>query len=91
MNKRYLIELDLLVKELLLIKQKIYISFDLWTLPSYIAFIAIFGHYVDNNGRPWIRLLTVTRVLGNHGGKNLALTIAACLKRFGLAGKIGFF
>ncbi|KAI8650877.1 Dimer-Tnp-hAT domain-containing protein [Fusarium keratoplasticum] len=54
---------------------QVHISFDLWTSPNRLAFISIFGHYIDQSNLYQSRLLAFRRQIGSHAGENIAYTI----------------
>jgi hypothetical protein len=53
----------------------IHISFDLWTSPNHLAFIAIFAHFLNQAGQYQCRLLAFRRQFGTHSGENIAQTL----------------
>ncbi|KAM5529114.1 transposase-like protein [Fusarium oxysporum f. sp. phaseoli] len=53
---------------------QIHISFDLWTSPNRLAFISIFGHFIDRSNSHQSRLLAFRRQIGSHAGENIAYT-----------------
>ncbi|KAI8416996.1 hypothetical protein FOFC_03309 [Fusarium oxysporum] len=55
---------------------QIHISFDLWTSPNRLAFISIFGHFIDQSNSHQSRLLAFRRQIGSHAGENIAYTLA---------------
>jgi len=61
---------------------KIHISFDLWTSPNRMAFISIFGHYINKKQEYHSRLLAFRRQSGAHSGENVAYTIEGVLKEW---------
>lgn len=51
--------------------RSIHISFDLWTSPNRLAFIAIFAHFLDREYRQQNRLIGFRRQLSTHAGENI--------------------
>jgi hypothetical protein len=54
---------------------QIHISFDLWTSPNRLAFISIFGHFIDRRNLYQSRLFAFRRQTGSHAGENIAYTV----------------
>ena len=61
----------------------IHLSFDLWTSPNRLAFIAIFGHFLDREYRQQNCLIGFRRQLGSHAGENIAHTLEEVIKKIG--------
>jgi hypothetical protein len=68
---------------------KIHISFDLWTSPNHLAFISIFGHYIDHKKNTKSRLLAFRRQPGQHYGQNIAVTVNEVIQGWGFRHKVG--
>ncbi|KAM6505490.1 hypothetical protein FSOLCH5_15500 [Fusarium solani] len=68
---------------------QVHISFDLWTSPNRLAFISIFGHYIDQNNLYQSRLLAFRRQIGSHAGENIAYTIRNVVRDWGIDSKLG--
>jgi hypothetical protein len=69
----------------------IYISFDIWTSPNYLAMLSVFAHYLDKGGARRSRLFGFKRVLGAHTGENQAALIVETLHEDSIAGKTRYF
>ena len=67
----------------------IHFSFDLWTSPNRLAFIAIFAHFLDREYRQQNRLIGFRRQLGSHTGENIAHTLEEVIKNWGIGSKLG--
>jgi hypothetical protein len=63
---------------------QIHISFDLWTSPNRLAFISIFGHFIDRSNLYQIRLLAFRRQIGSHAGENIAYTVRNVVRDWGI-------
>ncbi|KAJ0127542.1 hypothetical protein HZ326_29350, partial [Fusarium oxysporum f. sp. albedinis] len=68
---------------------QIHISFDLWTSPNRLAFISIFGHFIDQSNSHQSRLLAFRRQIGSHAGENIAYTVGNVVRDWGIDRKIG--
>ena len=68
---------------------QVHISFDLWTSPNRLAFISIFGHYIDQSNLYQSRLLAFRRQIGSHAGENIAYTIRNVVRDWGIDSKLG--
>ena len=68
---------------------QIHISFDLWTSPNRLAFISIFGHYLDDRYLYCRRLLAFRRQIGSHAGENIAFTIKSVVRDWEINTKLG--
>jgi hypothetical protein len=66
-----------------------HISFDLWTSPNRLAFISIFGHFLDEKLVYRSRLLAFRRQVGPHAGENIACTIKGVVRDWGMESKLG--
>ena len=81
----------LLKREFQVSRSKIHITFDLWTSPNNIALLSIIAHFVDTSGKLQIRLLSLERVEGSHGGENQARIMVQLFRDFDISKKVGFF
>ncbi|KAG6978100.1 putative AC transposase [Fusarium oxysporum f. sp. conglutinans] len=68
---------------------QIHLSFDLWTSPNSLAFISIFGHFIDRRHSYQSRLLAFKRQIGSHAGENIAYTIRNVVRDWGINCKLG--
>ncbi|KAM6513929.1 hypothetical protein FALCPG4_18882 [Fusarium falciforme] len=68
---------------------QVHISFDLWTSQNRLAFISIFGHYIDQSNFYQSRLLAFRRQIGSHAGENIAYTIRNVVRDWGIDSKLG--
>ncbi|KAG6989179.1 putative AC9 transposase [Fusarium oxysporum f. sp. conglutinans] len=68
---------------------QIHISFDLWTSPNRLAFISIFGHFIDRSNSHQSRLLAFRRQIGSHAGENIAYTVRNVVRDWGIDRKVG--
>jgi hypothetical protein len=76
-------------KELSSAQTSIHVSFDLWTSPNRLAFIAIFAHFLDREYRHKNRLIGFRRQLGTHAGENIADTLEEIIKDWGIGSRLG--
>ncbi|KAJ0126920.1 hypothetical protein HZ326_29975 [Fusarium oxysporum f. sp. albedinis] len=70
---------------------KVHTSFDMWTSPNGIAILSVIAYYVDIAGTPQVRLISLEKLSGSHGGENQAILMAKVIRKYGLEKKIGFF
>uniref|UniRef100_A0A8H7K3R1 AC transposase n=1 Tax=Bionectria ochroleuca TaxID=29856 RepID=A0A8H7K3R1_BIOOC len=68
---------------------QIHLSFDLWTSPNRLAFISIFGHFIDRRHLYQSRLLAFKRQIGSHAGENIAYTMRNVVRDWGIDCKLG--
>ncbi|RKK17352.1 hypothetical protein BFJ67_g17708 [Fusarium oxysporum f. sp. cepae] len=68
---------------------QIHISFDLWTSPNRLAFISIFGHFIDRSNLYQSRLLAFRRQIRSHAGENIAYTVRNVVRDWGIDRKLG--
>jgi hypothetical protein len=87
---------DILVSKKAAVKEEldnavtqIHHSFDLWTSPNRLAFISIFGHFIDRRHSYQSRLLAFKRQIGSHAGENIAYTIRNVVRDWGIDCKLG--
>lgn len=76
-------------RELNSAQTSIHISFDLWTSPNRLSFIAIFAHFLDREYRRQNRLIGFRRQLGTHAGENIANTLEEVIKDWGIDSRFG--
>jgi hypothetical protein len=63
---------------------KISITMDGWTSKNSLPFLAIRGHWLDNEWNYHSKLLDFSYVHGKHDGKNHSEILTDCLSRFGI-------
>ncbi|KAF4966507.1 hypothetical protein FSARC_5821 [Fusarium sarcochroum] len=87
---------DILVSKRAAVKEElnnavtqIHLSFDLWTSPNTLAFISIFGHFIDRRHLYQSRLLAFKRQVGSHAGENIAYTLGNVVRDWGINFKLG--
>ncbi|KAG6997275.1 putative AC transposase [Fusarium oxysporum f. sp. conglutinans] len=87
---------DILVSKKAAVKEEldnavtqIHLSFDLWTSPNRLAFISIFGHFIDRRHLYQSRLLAFKRQIGSHASENIAYTIRNVIRDWGIDCKLG--
>ncbi|KAK2468861.1 hypothetical protein H9L39_19453 [Fusarium oxysporum f. sp. albedinis] len=56
-----------------------------------IAILSVIAYYVDIAGTPQVRLISLEKLSGSHGGENQAILMAKVIRKYGLEKKIGFF
>ena len=79
-------------KQLQASKSRIHLSFDLWSSPNHMSFVAIVGHYMSSQYKVETVLLGLRRLYGSHSGENLAETVLEVISTYGLTGdRIGWF
>lgn len=67
----------------------IHISFDLWTSPIRLAFIAVFAHFFNSKDKYVSRLIAFQHIDEKHHGRNLASTIEGIISSWGFASRLG--
>jgi len=69
----------------------IHISFDLWTSPNSLAFMAVVIHYIDSSYKNRTRLIALRHLSGSYCGENQAELLIEIIKEFELADRLGYF
>lgn len=67
----------------------IHVSFDLWTSPDRLAFIAIFGHFLDQEYRQQNRLIGFRPQFGPHDGEDIADTLEEVIRDWEIDSRLG--
>jgi len=67
------------------------ISFDLWTLPNYLAILGVVAHFIDKNGKRRTAVLGLRELEGEHSGENMADVLLQIFKDYNISGRIGYF
>jgi hypothetical protein len=70
---------------------KKHLSFDIWTSPNSIAFLAVLVHFADQSGTVHHQLLEMPRIKGRHSGENQAPLITKIAADFGISAQVGYF
>jgi hypothetical protein len=70
---------------------KKHLSFDIWTSPSTVSYIAIFVHYANRDGALYHDLLAIPHIHGSHSGENQALYLTKVAKEYGIEDSLGYF
>ena len=78
-------------KELHLSKSLVHFSFDMWTSPNAMAMLGIVAHYVSHSGEAKDCLIGLKRITGTHSGENIAQSVIAVIKHYGLEDRLGYF
>lgn len=81
----YLTKHEELKKEVAKIPGKISITMDGWTSKNSLPFMAIRGHWSDDNWTYQTRLFDFAHVDGGHDGQNHSRIFTNCLARLGIA------
>ena len=63
---------------------QVHLAFDLWTSPNNVAILGVSGHFLDRHGHTQQRLLALSQQHGAHTGDNIALTLAAVVRDWGI-------
>ncbi|GKU08682.1 unnamed protein product, partial [Fusarium langsethiae] len=61
---------------------KVHTSFDMWTSPNGIAILSVIAYYVDIAGTPQVRLISLEKLSGSHGGENQAILMAKVIRKY---------
>jgi hypothetical protein len=77
--------------ELGLAKSMIHVSFDLWTSPNSLGFVAAVAHFLDKDLKNRSLLIGMRRVRGSHSGENIAEAIIPIILEMGIVGNLGYF
>jgi hypothetical protein len=74
-------------------KSKVSISFDMWTSPNFMSYIAVHGHFIDSSGRRRQDLLAFRRVEGSHTAENIKEVVVFILREYQIdtEDKMGYF
>lgn len=67
----------------------IHISFDLWTSPNHLAFIAVFAHFLSSKQQYTSRLIAFRRHPGAHSGEHMSNTLQDILQAWDIPSKLG--
>ena len=67
------------------------ISFDLWTLPNYLAILSVISHFIDKDGKRCMAVLGLRELTGEHSGENIADVLLQIFKDYKINGWIGYF
>lgn len=70
----------LIKQEIRAARSSIHFSFDLWTSPNHLAFIAIFAHFLNSNHRRCHLLIAFRQHASRHSGQNIADTIEEVIR-----------
>ncbi|KAJ6640379.1 putative AC9 transposase, partial [Pseudolycoriella hygida] len=80
----YAAALDNLKAELAKIPGKISTTMDAWTSTNSLAFLAIRGHWLDDQWEYHSKLLDFAHIEGDHSGFNLSQIFGDCLSRLNI-------
>ena len=67
------------------------ISFDLWTLPNYLAILSIIDHFINKDNKQYIAILGLCKLIGEHLGKNMADILLQIFKDYKINRQIRYF
>jgi hypothetical protein len=70
---------------------KIHISCDLWTSPNGYAMCGIAAHFIGHQGHVQTVLLALRRMVGAHGGDQIAEIIIEVVTEYGFSKRLGVF
>ncbi|KAJ6639606.1 putative AC transposase, partial [Pseudolycoriella hygida] len=80
----YLTKFDELKEEIAKVPGKISITMDSWTSKNWIPFLAIRGHWIDDDWNYKSKLLDFAYIEGNHSGEKHSQIFIKCVKRLKL-------
>ena len=70
---------------------KIHISCDLWTSPNGYAMCGIAAHFIAHHGHVQAVLLALRRMMGAHGGEQIAEILVEVIKEYGFEARLGVY
>ena len=70
---------------------KIHVSCDLWTSPNGYAMCGVAAHFIGHQGYIQTVLLALRRVIGGHGGEQIAEILIEVITEYGFQAKLGVF
>ena len=70
---------------------KIHISCDLWTSPNGYAMCGVAAHFIGHQGHVQTVLLALRRMMGAHGGEQIAEIIIEVILEFGFRKRLGVY
>ncbi len=82
--REYLTKFDELKEDIAKVPGKISITIDGWTSKNLLAFMAIRGHWLDENWNYRTKLLDLSHIEGGHDGLNHSRIFTDCLTRLGI-------
>ncbi|KAJ6646911.1 putative AC transposase, partial [Pseudolycoriella hygida] len=80
----YLTKFDELKEEIAKVSGKISITMDSWTSKNWIPFLAIRGHWIDDDWNYKSKLLDFAYIEGNHSGEKHSQIFIKCVERLKL-------
>ncbi len=72
-------------------REKIHISFDIWTSSNGYALVGIVSHFVDDDYQVRTILLAIREVYGEHTGENVDQTVVDVIREFQAESGLGAF
>lgn len=72
-------------------KSNVHLSFDMWTSENKRSYLAVVGHFVDQQFTIRVILLAFRRVIGSHSGENMSQTVISVIKDYNITDKLGYF
>jgi hypothetical protein len=72
-------------------KNKITLSFDIWTSRNKLPLLGICAHYIDHNCELQVVLLALPAIRGSHSRANMAPLILRVIEDFSIRDKLGFY
>jgi hypothetical protein len=70
---------------------KIYLSFDLWTLPNCISLIGVVAHYADNIFKNRTIMIALKRLHEAHFGENMGSLLIEIINDFDFKERLRYF
>ena len=70
---------------------QMHLSFDIWSAPSWIGIICIWGYWTDDKGQRQRRLLAFRRIYNSHSGENQSEVILQVLEEYEIGQRVGYF
>lgn len=89
LDKLFYVKKQAVRQELVNALTQVHLAFDLWTSPNSIAILGVSGHFLDDHGHAQQRLLALSQQQGAHTGDNIASTLAAVVRDWGIADRLG--
>lgn len=82
---------QLVKAELQTSRSNINLSFDVWTSASYVAYLRVVCHFIDDKYQNQTLLLGFRRVIGADSGANQAEQILSLIQEYEITSKLGYF
>lgn len=72
-------------------RSKIHVSFDIWSAPSWICVICVWGYWIDAKEFRQRRMLGFRRIYASHSGESESEVLLKLLDEYGIKNRVGYF